>query len=150
MSASVTSRLRDLSMSISSVEFPLSPVKGRSGIVPEPIIPIQICTGGVGRFYDFLVDSGADTTLLPKSLASELGINIKSCPRSITQGVEGGGIRIYHASVILRLGAWQDRVRCAFAEHDQIPPLLGRLDIFSRYTITFHAERHSIIFRRRK
>lgn len=135
-------------MSISSVEFPLSPIKGKKGIVPEPIVPLIVRSGEGERLYDFLVDSGADTTLLPRSLANELGIDFRKCPASITQGVEGRGTKIYHAFLRLKIGPWEDRIHCAFASHDHIPPLLGRLDIFSRYTIVFDAERRSVIFRR--
>ncbi|MBI2982174.1 MAG: retropepsin-like domain-containing protein [Deltaproteobacteria bacterium] len=98
------------------------------------------------KLYDFLVDSGADFTLLPRRFASEIGINLKRCEPSTTLGVEGRGITIYHSSVVLRIGNYQSKIRCAFAQHDRIPPLLGRLDVFSKYNITFHARRRSIIF----
>ena len=135
-------------MSTSTVEFPLSPLKGREGIVPEPILPVGIQTPHGEKLYDFLLDSGADATLLPRSVAREVGIDLHSCPTSTTQGVEGRGITIYHAALSVRIGPWIEKVRCAFASHDRIPPLLGRLDIFSRFTITFDARCRSIRFKK--
>lgn len=135
-------------MSILSVEFPLSPIRGKKGIVPEPIVPLVVRSAREERIYDFLVDSGADATLLPRSLADDLQINLKRCPQSKTQGVEGGSIKIYHASLKLKIGPWENSIRCAFASHDHIPPLLGRLDVFSHYTIIFDAKKQSIIFHR--
>jgi predicted aspartyl protease len=135
-------------MSTRFVEFPLSPLKRKDGVVPEPIIPIGISTRDGYKLYDFLVDSGADFTLLPRSLADEIGIDLKKCPTSKTLGVEGKGIKIHHSQVRIRIGHLENRIRCAFAPHDHIPPLLGRLDIFSSYNITFSAEKMSIIFRR--
>src|SRR3990167_6645004 len=142
------SLLPALSMSTLSVEFPLSPIRGKKGIVPEPIVPLAVKSAKAERIYDFLVDSGADATLLPRSLADDLGINLKRCPWSVTQGVEGKGIKIYNTFLKLKIGQWEDRIHCAFASHDHIPPLLGRLDVFSLYTIIFEAKRKSIIFHR--
>lgn len=130
------------------VEFPLSSLKGESGLIPEPIIPVGIVTRHGLRLYDFLVDSGADMTVLPFSLAHQVGISIKDCIKSKTQGVEGKGTTIYHAEITIKIDHWEDRIRCAFASHDLIPPLLGRLDVFSKYNITFHAKRESIIFQK--
>ena len=135
-------------MSTASVEFPLSPIKKKGGLVPEPIIPVGIMTAGGFKLYDFLVDSGADFTLLPRSLAAEIGINLKKCPTSTTMGVEGGGIKIYHSQILIRIGEFQNKIRCTFAQHDRIPPLLGRLDVFSKFNITFHAGRRSIVFQK--
>lgn len=133
-------------MSTAAIKFPLSPIRSETGLVPEPIIPIGIWTPNGLKLYDFLVDSGADLTLLPKGLSSGLGINLKRCSISQTQGVEGGGIKIYHSKIKICIGQWNHTIRCAFAEHDQIPPLLGRLDVFSKYNITFHAGKNCIIF----
>lgn len=135
-------------MSTSIIEFPLSPLRNQSGFVSEPIIPVAIRTSQGFKLYDFLVDSGADLSVLPKSLAKDIGIDLTKCKKSITLGVEGRGVRIYHTQIGIRLGHWEDTIRCAFANHDQIPPLLGRLDFFSRYNITFHAKRCSILFQR--
>lgn len=130
------------------VEFPLSPIRGKEGIVPEPIVPVGVFTSHGVKYFAFLVDSGADFTLLPKSLAEEIGINLRRCRTSLTLGIEGRGIKIYHAKLQIRIGDWTSWVRCAFANHDRIPPLLGRLDLFSRYTITFHAKRRSVVFQK--
>ncbi len=133
-------------MSTSAVEFPLSPIKSKEGVVAEPIIPVSILTNKGFRLYDFLVDSGADFTLLPRSLAGEIGIRLKDCVTSTTLGVEGRGIKIYYSKIVIQIGDWKNTIRCAFASHDRVPPLLGRLDLFSRYNITFHAQRRSVIF----
>jgi predicted aspartyl protease len=136
-------------MSTSCIEFPLSPVRRKSGVVPEPIIPLQIYTFEGIKGYDFLVDSGADITLLPRSLAGEIGVVLKQCAVSVTQGVEGRGMRIYLSQVKIQIGHWDMHIRCAFADHDRVPPLLGRLDVFSRCDITFSAKRHLVIFEKR-
>lgn len=130
------------------VEFPLSPIKSKEGIVPEPIIPIQIKTKEGFQFYDFLVDSGADFTLLPYSLAKLIGINLKKTKKAMTQGIEGKGIITFQSSITIKIGKWEDTIRCAFASHDHIPLLLGRLDVFSIYNITFHARKQAILFDR--
>lgn len=115
----------------------------------EPIVPVGLFTPEGFKLYDFLVDSGADLTLLPKSLAREMGVDVARCPKSVTQGVEEGrGVKIYYAKIRIRIGEWDDDIRCAFANHDRIPPLLGRLDLFPKYNITFHAKRRSVIFQR--
>lgn len=133
-------------MFTASIKFPLSPIRRETGLVPEPIIPLGIWTADGLKFYDFLVDSGADLTLLPKSLAIEIGIDLKRCPLSQTQGVEGRGTKIYHSKIKIFIGQWNHVIRCAFAGHDHIPPLLGRLDVFSKYNITFHAGKNYILF----
>ncbi|MBI3540908.1 MAG: aspartyl protease family protein [Deltaproteobacteria bacterium] len=133
-------------MSSSTVEFPLSPLKSREGLVAEPIIPVAVSTPEGFKLYDFLVDSGADFSVLPHSLATEIGIDLKRCQTSTTLGVEGRGTKIHHSRIVIKIGPWRGQIRCAFASHDRIPPLLGRLDLFSKFNITFHASRKSIIF----
>lgn len=145
-SVSVTFRLPLHYESMPSVEFPLSPIKSREGIVPEPIIPVSVRTPEGWKMFDFLVDSGADFSVLPRSFSKEIGVDLSECRVSTTMGVEGSGTKIYHSKIDIRIGAFMKPIHCGFASHDRIPPLLGRLDIFSNFNITFHAERNSILF----
>lgn len=133
-------------MSSHRVEFPLSNIHFPQGVVPEPVIPVGIETAEGVQLVDMLLDSGADLTVLPKSLAALCHVDLEKCRIGWTRGVEGGRMKTYHTTLSIVLGPWHHQIRCAFADHDAVPPLLGRMDIFSRYVITFDVSKGVVIF----
>lgn len=137
-------------MFMSIVEFPLQPSFSGSHNFPEPIVSLGVHTTQGVSLFDFFVDSGAELTILPKSFSEKVGINIHKCPSSNCQGIEGKGIKIYYSTIEIQIGGFKEKIKCAFANHDRVPLLLGRKDIFSRFNITFNTLRSSIIFEKVK
>jgi hypothetical protein len=93
----------------------------------------------------FYVDSGADVTLLPKSVGDLLGLTLVS-PQEI-QEVKGIGVRgvpIVIRRLKLQVGSKVFPARIAWCLLEEVPLLLGRLDCFRIFEITFRRDRATV------
>lgn len=93
----------------------------------------------------FYVDSGADITLLPRSLGELLGFHVKD-PSEIKeiQGIGERGIPFVLRRIKITFNEETIEARIAWSLIEGVPPLLGRLDIFKIFTIIFFKERVTI------
>ena len=93
----------------------------------------------------FYVDSGADITLIPKSLGELLGFTIKS-PSEVKEikGIGERGVPFSLKNVTIRFNTTSLEVRIAWSLIEGVPPLLGRLDVFKLFNVTFQKEKVTI------
>lgn len=75
--------------------------------------------------------------MVPFSMAEDLGIDVSRCPADHCFGIEGRPLLVYHATIAVRIGHLDLSMRCLISESDTTPFLLGRADLFSRFSITF-------------
>ena len=130
-----------------AVEFPLGTKRIHLGWVANPVIPIHVLTRNGYLPYDFLVDTGADCSMIPASIAeAELGVNLKRCPHDVFFGIEGGGIRVYRGWLSLKIGPYPLRVRCVYSTHERSPLVLGRMGLFRHFSLTFDNRRKVLRF----
>ena len=89
----------------------------------------------------FYVDSGADVTLIPKSVRDLLGLKLAS-PRETQQirGIGEQGIPIVIRRLKLQVGPRIFPARIAWSLLEEVPLLLGRLDCFRLFEITFRKD----------
>lgn len=92
----------------------------------------------------FLLDSGADTTLLTLPLAKSLGLDFDITKKTHLFGIGEKSVIAYPGKVTLRLGEEQLDVRCYFIEAKESTLLLGRLDIFDKFNILFNTRKGQI------
>lgn len=93
-----------------------------------------------------IVDTGADYTLLPRFLASLLGITLTSdCRKIANQGV-GGSTTVYliKQKIVVKIGSYARNVPLGFLINDYIPPLLGRQEFFETFRVVF--EKYQVTF----
>ena len=128
------------------IEFPLLKKITHLGIVSDPKVTISVLTKSGYRFFSFILDSGTDCTMLPRYEAEHIGIDLSLCPKSHSIGIEGQGINGYVAKITIKIGQDSFPIRCIFSEKDTTPYLLGKMDIFDKYNITFDNENEKIIF----
>ena len=129
------------------VEFPLGTKVISLGRVADPVIPVLLRTTKGYLPFDFLIDTGADCSMIPASIAeAELGVKLSDCPHEIFFGIEGTGIRVYCGWLSLRIGPYPIRVRCVFSTREHCPLILGRMDLFRHFSITFDNRRDIIRF----
>jgi hypothetical protein len=90
----------------------------------------------------FYVDSGADITLIPKSVGDLLGLKLTS-PREIREikGIGERGVPIVIRRLQFQVGSKVFPVRVAWCLLEEVPLLLGRLDCFRFFSLTF---RHNL------
>ena len=131
------------------IEFPIGTKVISLGRVPDPVIPIRVRTRRGYLPFDFLIDTGADCSMIPASIAeAELGVRLSHCPHDFFFGIEGSGINVYRGWLPLRIGPHSLRVRCVFSTQAHCPLILGRMDLFRHFSIVFDNRRHVIRFTR--
>lgn len=119
------------------------------GVIRRPIALVffQHRTTGIFKPINVLVDTGADYTLLPRFLASSLGINLRNdCKKLKTAGVGGKEtVFFYKEKVKVKLGNWKRKIPLGFLDNDFIPPLLGRHQFFETFKTVFDNRKLSFI-----
>lgn len=131
---SATSRQKKPFVSMSLI-YPLNDVQTSLGIIPEPIIPVQVLTFEGYRSFDFLLDTGADCTMLPAYVAEILRIDLKKARRAHSMGIEGEGIPVRIHEMDIKIGNHKLRIKCLFSPNETTPFILGRLGLFSHFNI---------------
>ena len=129
-----------------SIEFPYRYKESLFGRLPDPLITISVNTLSGWRPFDFLVDSGADVTMVPKSMAEWVRIDLKKLPRLRSYGVEGRGIQVHQGSLKIRISKNELTIPCLFSSQEKTPLLLGRAGLFNHFTIAFDNRSKSIRF----
>jgi len=109
---------------------------------------VQVSTLFGWRSFQFILDSGADFTMLPEALAGLVGVDLSQCPKQYTSGIEERPLPVRVGSITIRLGPDIIPLRCHFMKMETAPYLLGRMDFFSRYNIFFQNDRRRVIFER--
>lgn len=114
--------------------------EGYLGKIYRPYIQVLISSGKIDEWIptEMIVDTGADYTLFPKRFAELLLVNLaKECKMDKTHGVGGQEI-IYlcKKSVRIKIGDFEKEIPVGFLNRDDIPALLGRLQILEILKLT--------------
>lgn len=125
------------------IEFPY--LKERSsifGMVARPLAKVVIEDNFAQWMY---IDSGADVTLIPHSVGRLIGLrrSKRDKPRKIF-GIGRSSIPVLIKRVRMRLGSAEFQARIAWSQAEDVPMLLGRMDVFKRFNVTFR-ERSGLI-----
>ena len=104
-------------------------------VVPE--LPILVKTKFGYRREWFLIDSGADITMLPYFANNLLECKLEKS-RTKMFGIDGYGVSVYKSKIKVKLLNEEEIIRCVFSERDDIPFILGRLDILDKYNMLFY------------
>lgn len=109
------------------------------GIVYRPIIKVGLRDANGDPFeLSVLVDSGADISIFSRRIGDIMGINVEMGEEKIFRGIVGELIAYVHKiPVSINDGEVETRVAFALSE---VPNLLGRLDIFKNFEISFRKE----------
>jgi predicted aspartyl protease len=131
-----------------SIEFPLKDELTIYGPLTTPLIRLAYSTRYGWQDGWFLIDTGADFTAVPESLAEVVGIDLHRCPKESIMGIEGRLIPARVGSLTLLFGGEPLPIRCHFLKSERTPYLLGRMDIFSRFNIYFNNRARRVILTR--
>ncbi|MBS3119107.1 retropepsin-like domain-containing protein [Candidatus Woesearchaeota archaeon] len=108
------------------------------GIIFRPVVDIVYISNGKEVEGTAYIDSGADISLIPRALGEDLGLKIeKGDSISEMSGIGKPGVPIVIKTIKLRLGDKTFNTRIAWALVEEVPLLLGRIDIFNIFDITF-------------
>lgn len=109
------------------------------GIVYRPIAKVGLRDAS-GELFELsmLVDSGADITILSKRIGDIMGVDVEQGETKVFRGIVGEMIAYVH-KIPLSINGKEVETRVAFAL-SEVPNLLGRLDIFKNFEISFRKE----------
>jgi len=107
--------------------------------VSDPRIPVVLHTPFGDVTSSFIIDTGADFSLAPRSVAEEAGLDWSTLPVADLLGIGGGMISARLGPLRLRIGEMEATVRCVFAESPMTPFILGRADFLERFRLTIDA-----------
>lgn len=131
-----------------STEFPLTQKATPLGLIPDCKIPISILTQFGYESFIFVLDTGADCSMAPLSLAEDIGIDLSQCPSYLSMGIEGKGLKTFLGKISIKIGDEALEIRCLFADRETTPYILGRMDLFSHFSIMFDNQHNKIRFTR--
>jgi predicted aspartyl protease len=109
------------------------------GLIADPRITVFIKTLFGFESITFLVDTGADVSMLPKSWAQRLGTRLKDLPSHTMLTASGKEMKVYRSQITIKLSndSKEIIIPCTFTASDKTPLLLGRLGIFKIFTLEF-------------
>lgn len=94
----------------------------------------------------FHIDSGAAVSVLPADDARELGIPLLAGPQAFVQGVASELLQGYQHTLAIEIGNERIKIPVVFIDHHDVPRILGRDGVFSRFIIMFDEVRRRAAF----
>jgi hypothetical protein len=121
----------------------------RFGLILQPIIPITLT--GDKRSVDVyaILDSGADISVIPFSVGQTIGLELDLTRRSEVQGIGEGKLPYVLSSAKIRIRDVETTARIGWALIEEVPLILGRLDVFQNFSIEFREFENAIILTHR-
>lgn len=129
------------------IVFHYKPEEGiRHEIVKRPVADVWFKKGNRWIEAHPYIDSGADVTLIPLSLGKFIGFLMENEKIEEIGGIRGS-VPVIYKNWQVKIGDKILDILLAWALTDEVPPLLGRKDIFDAFEITFNQKKETIIFR---
>ncbi len=128
--------------------------KGKKVRTPEigeiwiPTAEIELITDKKNYFCEMIVDSGADITLVPRSLGEFLGFSFAKEKIREIRGIGEQAIPYVIRSINIKIGKYLFKSRIGIALIEEIPLILGRLDVFDHFDIELKQNSKVTIFKR--
>jgi len=96
---------------------------------------------------EFLVDSGADITLIPRGVGELLGLTASADDIEDLGDLQAALPAVYR-EVEMQIGEDRLPIRVAWALTENVPLILGRLDVFDFFDVEFRQRERCTVFRR--
>ncbi len=128
------------------VEFSFKKENSRIfGLIPRPVARIILINGNEQVPEMVYVDSGADVTLIPRTVGELLNFKIEPEDKIVEiKGIGERGIPIVIKRVKIKIGEKLIDARIAWSLIEEVPLLLGRVDIFKLFDITFEKDKKTV------
>ncbi len=127
------------------IEKELSPIFGE---IWRPYATVEIAKEEEFIPYETLVDSGADITLITKLTGEYLGLKIEEDDKfHDLSGIAGEVVPSIIKKVRMKIEDVEFEARVGWAMTEEVPLVLGRLDILKKFDIEFKEEEGNVIFK---
>lgn len=129
------------------IEFP-----GKEIYVPQfgpiwkPYATIKLMSEKSTFSCQMLVDSGADISLIPHNLGEELGFELETTEISEIRGVGDAVVPYVIKKIGMSIGKHTFEPRIGWALVEEVPLILGRLDVFDRFNVFIKQNQKKVIF----
>jgi len=119
------------------------------GEVFEPIVKIPLYYPDKGYSdHEFLLDSGALVSSLPREEAKKMNLSLAKLQRSTFGGFGGTTSFAYKGEAKIKLGEQEVQIPVVFTEAGGTKSILGRSGFFEKYSINFNATKEMIEIRK--
>jgi hypothetical protein len=131
------------------IEFSFKRVRSpKFGEILKPIIPVTII-GPRRKVNTFMIlDSGADISMIPYSVGETIGLELDMTTRSEVQGTGEGSVPYVLGHVKFRIENLEISARISWALIEEVPFILGRLDVFQELAVEFREFENKILFKK--
>ena len=127
------------------VVFPYA--REKSGLLGNILRPVARIVLNRSFPHIMYIDSGADITLLPRSVGKLIGLEEQSGEKpEKVYGVGDSSVHVFIRRVSMKIGKAEFSARVAWSTAEDVPLLLGRLDVFRRFRIVFDERRGNSTF----
>jgi hypothetical protein len=129
------------------ITFKYKKEKSRQGkTILRPVAEILMENGANSVEVSMYIDSGADISLVPLSVGIALGFSKKAEEINEIKGIAGEAVPYIIKEVIFTLPGYKFKARIGWTLIEEVPLLLGRLDVFPRFKIIFDESDKSVTF----
>jgi len=105
--------------------------------------------GERGRYFELLIDSGADHTLISRSDAMIFGLDYDKLTTKEMELEAANQTKILARKVTLQITLNdEDLLIPVFISKVEVQPLLGRKGVFDRYDVIFKEREQKVIFKK--
>lgn len=130
-----------------SFEFPYRLRKSDHTTLAYPEVNLELKTSFGKLTYQFIFDSGADMTTIPEYMMHVLGISKDNAIQTRSYGISEEAIPSWEATIPVKLGTISFDLPITFIPNKDVPFLLGKEGIFSRFNILLDNDNQKTVFR---
>lgn len=131
-----------------SIRIPCPKTDTPYGEIFYPGLVVAVLLTSGYQPFEFILDSGADCTMVPRYLSDLVGIQLPDLPDTYIGGISGKKMPAYKGELRMKLRTEEFDIRCVFTRSNRTPFLLGRVDFFSLFDVCFDAANCRIILKR--
>ncbi len=128
------------------VEFKYRTEKSRGEVVYRPAAEVLLEANGKKLLISPYIDSGADITLIPKSAGEILNLKLTKEAMEELSGIGERKVAVIYKMVKMTVGEEIFECRIAWALIEEVPPILGRKDVFEHFAVLFQEWDKKILF----
>lgn len=119
------------------------------GSIFQPLLDVTLRHDHTVLQVGLFLDSGADISIIPDSLGQALGLAREPLSAVRVRGLSNTYTHLTIVEAHLQIGTAPEMpFRMGWADTDEVPALLGCLDVFERYTFEFNHDHRLVIVKR--
>jgi len=130
------------------IEFPFEERHSEKfGRILTPTVPVTLIGPKQSVNVFMLLDSGADISFIPYSVGETIGLEADIANRREVQGIGEGSVPYILSQVGLKIGDTEISPRIGWSLIEEVPFILGRLDVFRNFSIEFREFENKILLK---